>query len=67
MATQPVRCFSCGKVTKFELYYEKIDKGVNKHKVLDQMKAKICCRRTYLSHNRELDKRLELYSDVEEK
>lgn len=49
----PVRCFTCGKVIgdKWEEFKEKVSKGENTGKVLDELGIKrYCCRRIFISH-----------------
>ncbi|MAG21971.1 MAG: DNA-directed RNA polymerase subunit N [Candidatus Diapherotrites archaeon] len=44
----PVRCFSCGKVigSIYEAFEEKVKKGENPEKALDELGVKrYCCRR----------------------
>ena len=45
----PIRCFSCGKVIAgvHQEFTERINKGENAGKVLDELKIKkYCCRKT---------------------
>lgn len=54
----PVRCFTCGKVIgdKWEEFKEKVSKGENTGKVLDELGIKrYCCRRIFISHVEVLD------------
>lgn len=49
----PVRCFSCGKVVggKYEEYAERVKKGEDPAKVLDDLEiTRYCCRRMIFSH-----------------
>lgn len=49
----PVRCFTCGKVIadKFEEYTEKLEKGGDPAKILDELGVKrYCCRRMFVGH-----------------
>ncbi|HLC79005.1 MAG TPA: DNA-directed RNA polymerase subunit N [archaeon] len=49
----PVRCFSCGKVIgqSYEKYKERVEKGEDAQKVLDDLEIKrYCCRRMVFSH-----------------
>lgn len=49
----PVRCFSCGKVVgeHYEKFKERVEKGENGDKVLDDLGIKrYCCRRMIYSH-----------------
>jgi len=48
-----IRCFSCGKPLAhlYESYQERIKKGEEPKKVLDDLKLKrFCCRSLFLSH-----------------
>jgi len=49
----PVRCFTCGAVIGhlWEKYLERVQRGENSAKVLDDLGVKrYCCRRMFLSH-----------------
>ncbi len=49
----PVRCFSCGKPIGhlWEEYKERVDKGEDKKKVIDQLGLhRYCCRSMLMSH-----------------
>jgi DNA-directed RNA polymerase subunit N len=49
----PIRCFSCGKPIGglYEKFRERVDKGEDAGKVLDELGVKrYCCRKTLLSH-----------------
>ncbi|MEM2109491.1 MAG: DNA-directed RNA polymerase subunit N [Candidatus Odinarchaeota archaeon] len=49
----PVRCFTCGKLIadKWELFKDRVLKGEDPKKVLDEMGVdRYCCRRMLLSH-----------------
>ena len=49
----PVRCFSCGKPVGglFNEFKERVEKGEDAGKVLDDLKVKrYCCRKTLLTH-----------------
>ncbi|MCD6563060.1 MAG: DNA-directed RNA polymerase subunit N [Thermoproteales archaeon] len=49
----PVRCFTCGAVIgdKWYTFAERVKKGENPGKVLDDLGVKrYCCRRMFLSH-----------------
>jgi len=49
----PVRCFSCGKLIadKYEKFTERVKKGENPKKVLDDLGLeRYCCRRMIISH-----------------
>jgi len=49
----PIRCFTCGKLIadKWEPFIEKIKKGEERKKTLDDLKLKrICCRRMIITH-----------------
>lgn len=49
----PVRCFSCGQVigNKWEKFKERVDKGEDPEKVLDELGVKrYCCRRMLVGH-----------------
>ncbi len=49
----PVRCFTCGKVLadKYYVFKERVEKGEDPEKVLDDLGVeRYCCRRTLLSH-----------------
>ncbi len=57
----PVRCFTCGKVIgdKWEKFKEKVSKGEDTGKVLDELGIKrYCCRRIFISHVEVLDELL---------
>ena len=49
----PVRCFSCGKVVGhlWEQYKERVEKGENPGKVMDDLGLeRYCCRALFLGH-----------------
>jgi DNA-directed RNA polymerase subunit N len=49
----PVRCFSCGRpvAQNWEEYQERVAKGEDKKKVLDDLEMKsFCCRALFLGH-----------------
>ena len=49
----PIRCFSCGKPVAhlWERYKERVEKGEEKKKVLDELGLKrYCCRALFLGH-----------------
>jgi len=49
----PIRCFSCGKPVAgaYSEFKERVEKGENAGKVLDDLKIKkYCCRKTLLTH-----------------
>ncbi|MCP3686223.1 MAG: DNA-directed RNA polymerase subunit N [bacterium] len=49
----PVRCWSCGKPIAhlWEIFNERIAKGEDKKKVLDELGLeRYCCRTTFLGH-----------------
>lgn len=49
----PVRCFSCGKPIGhlWETYKERVEKGENPKKVLDELDLeRYCCRAVFLGH-----------------
>ncbi|MFH1683162.1 MAG: DNA-directed RNA polymerase subunit N [Candidatus Woesearchaeota archaeon] len=49
----PIRCFSCGKPVGhlWEQYLEKLEKGEDKKKVMDQLGLeRYCCRALFLGH-----------------
>ncbi|MCD6371359.1 MAG: DNA-directed RNA polymerase subunit N [Candidatus Aenigmarchaeota archaeon] len=49
----PIRCFSCGKPIGhlWEKYKEKVSKGAEPKKVLDELGLKrYCCRQVFLGH-----------------
>ncbi len=49
----PVRCFSCGKVIGhlYEEFKERVKKGEDPKKVLDDLGLKrYCCRQMFLTH-----------------
>lgn len=49
----PIRCFSCGKPIAhlYEKYKERIDKGEDRKKVLDELGLqRYCCRTMFLGH-----------------
>ncbi len=54
----PVRCFSCGKPVAgfYEEFKERVAKGEDAGKVLDDLKVKkYCCRKTILTHAELID------------
>ena len=54
----PIRCFTCGKVLadKYSKFKERVEKGEDPGKVLDDLGVeRYCCRRTLLSHVELLD------------
>lgn len=49
----PIRCFTCGRViaSDYEAYKERIQKGENPRKVLNDLGLeRYCCRRMILGH-----------------
>ena len=49
----PVRCFSCGKPVGhlWEPYKERVDKGEERKKVMDELGLeRYCCRALFLGH-----------------
>lgn len=49
----PIRCFTCGALIgdKWEKFYERVKKGEEPAKVLDELGIKrYCCRRMLLTH-----------------
>ena len=49
----PIRCFSCGKpiAQLYEKYMERVDKGEDRKKVLDELGLqRYCCRTMFLGH-----------------
>ncbi|NMC58640.1 MAG: DNA-directed RNA polymerase subunit N [Candidatus Methanofastidiosa archaeon] len=49
----PVRCFTCGKVVGhlYEPYLDRLSKGEETEKILDDMGlSRYCCRRMLLTH-----------------
>lgn len=55
----PVRCFSCGKVvgSLYEEFLEKVKKGDNPEKALDELGLKrYCCRRMIFTQADLIDK-----------
>ncbi len=49
----PVRCFSCGKQLAglFEQFKQRVEKGEQPEKVLDEMGiSRYCCRRMMVTH-----------------
>ena len=49
----PIRCFSCGKPIAhlFEAYTERVNKGEERKKVLDELELqRYCCRAMFLGH-----------------
>ena len=49
----PIRCFSCGRPIAhlYEKYKERIDKGEDRKKVLDELGLqRYCCRAMFLGH-----------------
>ncbi|MHA1785792.1 MAG: DNA-directed RNA polymerase subunit N [Candidatus Helarchaeota archaeon] len=56
----PIRCFTCGKLIadKWEPFLEKIKKGEDHKKALDDLNLKrYCCRRMLITH-------IELIDDI---
>lgn len=54
----PVRCFSCGKPVGgfYSEFKERVEKGEDAGKVLDDLKVKkYCCRKTLLTHAELID------------
>ncbi|MEI7961274.1 MAG: DNA-directed RNA polymerase subunit N [archaeon] len=54
----PVRCFSCGKPVGglYPEFKERVEKGEDAGKVLDDLKVKkYCCRKTILTHAELID------------
>jgi DNA-directed RNA polymerase subunit N len=54
----PVRCFSCGKVVGgvYTEFKERVEKGEDAGKVLDDLGVKkYCCRKTILTHAELID------------
>ena len=54
----PVRCFSCGKPIAhlFEKFKERVEKGEEPKKVLDDLGVeRYCCRAVFLGHTDLLD------------
>lgn len=49
----PIRCFSCGKPIShlWETYQERVEKGENRKKVLDDIGLRrACCRSAMMTH-----------------
>jgi len=49
----PIRCFSCGKpiAQLYEKYKERVDKGEDRKKVMDELGLqRYCCRAMFLGH-----------------
>ena len=49
----PIRCFTCGKLVadKWDEYIERLKKGEDAKKVLDDLKLnRYCCRRMLITH-----------------
>lgn len=49
----PIRCFTCGRViaSDFEAFRDRVQKGENARKVLDELGLeRYCCRRMILGH-----------------
>lgn len=70
ICTRAPRCFTCGKVVKWEEYFAKLndvkeedyETGSPKDVILDElMIRRICCRRMYLSHPDELEEIIDIY------
>lgn len=62
MATQPIRCFTCGKVLEWEKYFCSIRENDNLDEVLDKLRyRRECCRRMFLSYNPQIDEDLSMY------
>lgn len=64
----PIRCFTCGALIadKWYEFTQRVQKGEDAGKVLDEMGiTRYCCRRMFLSHVEVIDKIL-VYSGVEE-
>ncbi|MCX6803438.1 MAG: DNA-directed RNA polymerase subunit N [Candidatus Diapherotrites archaeon] len=54
----PIRCFSCGKAVSgvYLEFKERVEKGEDAGKVLDDLKIKrYCCRKTLLTHTELMD------------
>ena len=61
----PIRCFTCGKVIKWEPYAERLKNGQGPDKALDSMgMRRACCRRMFKSHNPQIGEDLLMYSTV---
>ncbi len=66
MSLFPVRCFSCGKVTKWEPYQKKLDAGLGPDRALDSIgMRRTCCRRMFKGHNPQIEEDQLLYSVVQ--
>ncbi|MBI5347405.1 MAG: DNA-directed RNA polymerase subunit N [Candidatus Aenigmarchaeota archaeon] len=55
----PIRCMSCGRPlsSMWEKYQERVERGGNPTKVLDDLGVKsYCCRTTFLTHKDMLKK-----------
>lgn len=60
----PVRCFSCGALIgdKWETFAERVKKGEDTGKVLDDIGVtRYCCRRMLLSHVEIIDDIIQFY------
>jgi len=65
MSLFPVRCFTCGKVLKWEPYQTQLNKHVEPDKVLDSLgMRRLCCRRMYKSHVAQLESDLLQYEPL---
>jgi DNA-directed RNA polymerase subunit N (RpoN/RPB10) len=63
MSLFPVRCFTCGKVLKWEPYEKNLTKGETPDKSLDALGYKrMCCRRMFFGYCPELEKDLMRYN-----
>ncbi len=63
----PIRCFTCGALIgdKWEEFKQRVEKGENPGKVLDDLGIKrYCCRRMLLSHVELLDDVLDYSREV---
>ena len=66
MSLFPVRCFTCGKVLKWEPYERKIIEGETPDKSLDALGYKrMCCRRMFFGYCPELEKDLMRYNRMQ--
>jgi len=58
----PPRCFTCGKVIRWQPYADRLEAGKTPDASLDEMgMRRMCCRRMFLGHVPELEESMMLY------